>query len=826
DGTPCPAGGRCGRLRSVVNALGQRTTYDAYNEHGQLTQTTDPNGLVTRYEYDQRLRMDALSQALPNGGPVYRLTHAYDAAGRLSSVTTPEQRVLHYRYSEANELIRIEDTFGNAQSFSYDERGNRINESTSDPVGVLSSVVDFVFDARSRLAEVNRAGSLTRFQYDARGHLSRQEDPNRNAIAKSYDPLGRVMRSVDALGAHTHLRYDVNDRLVLFTDGTQRNTHYHYDDLGNLRQVESPDSGITRYTYDNAGNRVSRTDARGIRTAYAYDALNRLVSVRYQSGVSDIVLTYDGPGAHSVGRLTGFTDETGRTTYRYDARGNLIEQHHTVDGARYSLTYEYDGDQRLASMTYPSGRVVRYDRDGAGRVSRMTLDDGMVVAEIVADIEYQPFGPAKTWRLGNGILANRSFDQQHRLAEIAEGDVLRRRYTHDAASNTSSIESLRSSALSQRFTYDAGNRVETAQGRYGSREFEHDLIGNRTNVSYAGSSLGLSPRATPVLSFAYGDHNRLAEVTENGLAIARYGYNARGQRVVKTTDSDTVHYHYDSDGLLMAETDAQGTVHTEYVYFQGMPIAMVDAASGAIYHFHNDHLGTPKVLTDEAQTIVWEAYHSPFGTAEITIENVTNNLRFPGQYFDAETGNHYNYFRDYDPMVGRYTQSDPIGLRGGVNTYLYVGASPMNWFDARGLARSQCIFTPNGTFRYAATGQTRENVKLRWDHTVCGSVAKPGAPSPPGFGDVKPRRRSRFGVMDWFFPQTVYKCQTTYYEVGELEERFAATAWGVLNCFDSCGKLVDSTYGYKRWPDADEWRAIAGSEFFRSRRGPISPEVE
>jgi RHS repeat-associated protein len=103
------------------------------------------------------------------------------------------------------------------------------------------------------------------------------------------------------------------------------------------------------------------------------------------------------------------------------------------------------------------------------------------------------------------------------------------------------------------------------------------------------------------------------------------------------------------------------------------------------YKVHTDHLGTPQIITDESQNVVWEADYEPFGEATITTELVTNNLRFRGQYFDEETGLHYNHHRTYSPEIGRYHESDPIGLLGGFNTYTYVGNNPIRFTDPLGL---------------------------------------------------------------------------------------------------------------------------------------------
>jgi len=104
-----------------------------------------------------------------------------------------------------------------------------------------------------------------------------------------------------------------------------------------------------------------------------------------------------------------------------------------------------------------------------------------------------------------------------------------------------------------------------------------------------------------------------------------------------------------------------------------------------LYFVHTDHLGTPKVITDDVQQTVWEIESKPFGEVDILTEDIEFNVRFPGQYADGESGLSYNYFRDYDSSTGRYVQSDPIGLAGGINTYAYVGGNPVNYVDPDGL---------------------------------------------------------------------------------------------------------------------------------------------
>ncbi len=113
-------------------------------------------------------------------------------------------------------------------------------------------------------------------------------------------------------------------------------------------------------------------------------------------------------------------------------------------------------------------------------------------------------------------------------------------------------------------------------------------------------------------------------------------------------------------------------------------ISLPSMGGVTIYYVHNDHLG-PRVLTDENQNVVWQAERKPFGEMEIIVNTLEQNARFPGQWEDAESGFVYNYFRDYDPSTGRYIQSDPTGLYGGLNTYGYVLGNPLSLVDKYGL---------------------------------------------------------------------------------------------------------------------------------------------
>ncbi len=186
-----------------------------------------------------------------------------------------------------------------------------------------------------------------------------------------------------------------------------------------------------------------------------------------------------------------------------------------------------------------------------------------------------------------------------------------------------------------------------------------------------------------------------------------YLYNDSGQRTRKTVyqgdgisiDSITI-YHYDQQGYLITETTETGALIKDYIWQQGLhPVAQIDASmpaqagmpSEGIIYLHTDHLLTNRLATDATREVIWRWEGEAFGNTP-ALGSVSVNLRFPGQYYDAETNLHYNHFRYYDPELGRYITSDPIGLSGGMNTYVYVGNNSINFIDSIGLHKGDPLY--------------------------------------------------------------------------------------------------------------------------------------
>ena len=259
------------------------------------------------------------------------------------------------------------------------------------------------------------------------------------------------------------------------------------------------------------------------------------------------------------------------------------------------------------------------------------------------------------------------------------------------------------------WSYDALGNRKTDKQRGGSNPWQANA-NNQITKSYTENNTPITPvwdengsliehqtsDPAPELnqSYQYDVQNRLIEVrAKDGQRIARYQYDPFGRRIAKTTGEGTTYFLYTDDGLI-AEASANGTVTTEYGWKPGStwssdPLTLTTTRTGSpdkeTFAYQNDHLGTPQKIIDRQGQVVWEAQAMAFGETKVQANaTITNNLRFPGQYYDAETKTHYNFFRDYNPATGAYRQADPIGLAGGMNLYAYVGRNPVIYSDPTG----------------------------------------------------------------------------------------------------------------------------------------------
>lgn len=421
------------------------------------------------------------------------------------------------------------------------------------------------------------------------------------------------------------------------------------------------------------------------------------------------------------------------------ARNKLISQ--TYPGyAR--VNYSHDSQGRVSAITLNPVAT-------AGGATNTTS-----TISVLSNVTYDPEQRVTGWTWGDGTAYVRSFDQFGRLSAYPLGSEagtgtasgVLRTLTYDANGRPLAYRHAKSgvaqSALDQAFSYDAAGRVVWAALSGTSYGYGYDSVHNRVSdavdgASYLDTIASTSNRLTVerssagtrnftydaaghVLSdgfatYAYSERGRMASATV-GASTVSYKYNGLQQRVWKSGPSAMVptgqaYYVYDGlAGKLIGEYDANLVPLSETLYLGDLPVAVLKYTrtgskapyswSSALSFVYADHLNTPRVIVRSSdQAIQWRWDQAePFGA--VTPNQNPNalgtfmfNQRFPGQVYDAETGNFHNWHRDYSPRLGRYLQFDPIGLAGGINGYAYVEGNPINFVDPMGLAEYEGLGT-------------------------------------------------------------------------------------------------------------------------------------
>lgn len=735
----CDASGECrfrkGDLRAEIDPLGRRTEYLEYDALGRAVQVRGIDGVIVEqlFDHNSRVLAETIKGDVPANDRI-RL-YEYSSTGKLTRVTQPDGVWTRMHYDTADRLTSVEDAAGNRINYVLDGAGNRLREEVRDSSGVLRRALDRLFDTASRMTRVTGAsGQATQLRYDAVGNLLETENPAGTVSKSTYDGVGRPTRQIDDLGginAEMRYEYAANGQVERVVDPKGLATTYAYDGFGQLATQTSPDTGTTQFTYDRLGNPLTRTDARGVAAQYEYDAVGRTVAVRFADPAADIQYVYDQPSSQcpageraGVGRLSSMIDSSGRTDYCYSPVGDLVRRVQVVEGQALVLRYAYAPSGRLRSMTYPDGSLVDYGYDNLGQVSSVGVTPAGGVREVLLQgVQTLPFGPAQSWTFGNGRRLDRSYDLDYRPTEISDGrDGLNVAFGFDGTGNIASMTDGGPQGQGVTLDYDALGRLtafKDAQIGVAIEQYSYDATGNRLSFgNSAGTQAYVYPSDSHRLAsvdgvtrtydamgntltiggewqYAYDLAGRLGSAARAGSAQATYRHNAAGQRVSRRVGSAVDLYIHGEGGEWLGTYSATGSAVQQLVWLGFKPVAIIKG--NELLYVEADHLGSPRAVVDpKRDTVVWswsllqEAFgHGvPNGDPDQDGASLLFDLRFPGQRYDDSMGASYNLFRDYDPSVGRYLESDPIGLIGGSSTYGYVSSSPLLSSDPAGLYES------------------------------------------------------------------------------------------------------------------------------------------
>ncbi len=548
---------------------------------------------------------------------------------------------------------------------------------------------------------------------------------------------------------------------------------FTYDSLSRLLTASNPETGVVSYFYDNNGNLLQKVMPTPNQTgtaqhtiSFCYDQLNRVTGKAYSwqncqgtqlpSGTAAVTYTYDS-GPDGIGNLTSFTDQTGSGSYSYDVLGRISSETRMIAGISKNLSYTYNLDGSLKSVTYPSGTTVTYTPDSSGRMLS-AVDTGNSI-NYVTGATYGAGGTLTGFVSGNsssftGIASSFSFNNRlqpvNMLAVSPSATVFNLNYDfHNGNGNNGNVWGItnnKDTSRNQSFAYDALNRLTSAQNagtdctratlngktEYWGNSYAYDAWGNllsKTPTKCSGESLTLTAGANNQLqgygydaagnmmhdlstgsNYTYDQENRIT-----GAAGFTYSYDADGNRVEKSNGSTGTLYWYMTPGIV-AESDLLGNLRSEYVFFDGERVARRDFPSGSISYYFSDSLKTASVITDATGNVKSESDYYPWGGELQLVNSDSNHYKFTGKERDSETGLDYFGARYYGNSLGRFLTPDPMGsLQPNkkpqtLNLYMYSLNNPVRFADDEGfdatdrvnraaqqIGRDYLVINPNQT---------------------------------------------------------------------------------------------------------------------------------
>jgi len=703
-----------GFVQTMTNEVGHVTTVTAWNFRGQPTSVTDPNGVVTTYAYDGMGRVTSVVVDPASDPKTWTLT--YTLAGDLATFAEPKGAVYSLTWDDARRLMAIQNNLGERLEYDRDAMGNITQRRVKDNTGGVNFIENSVVDELGRLIRQSTYPAMEwRFAYDRTDLLKNVTDPRGKIVSYGYDPVKRAITETERDTGVTTLGYNGKDEITSYKDPKNLSTTYVRNGFGEVIQETSPDRGITKYDHDARGLMITTTDARNVVTNFTYDNAGRLLTKSYPSSATlNVTFTYDSVagGNYGKGRQTGMTDSAGSATYRYDAKGHMVQEVRTISGIAHTIIYNYGGSGKLWDITYPSGRKIRFGYDDLGRKNYVDLKRDAAATEepILNWVGYLPFGKARGFTLANGLFRWDSYDAEYRLEASQLFDANASIWENwpwwgADGMNLMTLTDGIDTTKTQTFTYDDVGRLASANGAYGARGHTYDKVGNRltevitpsggsaTTQTYAYTSgknrlANVKQGTTTLRAFVYDaagnmtrdtrgstQYNytisaagRISEVKVGTQLRATYLYDGRSRLVssvrVNVANAGTTRYLHDSEDRIIAEVDATGTTLREYVWLDDMPVAVLDGSSNpanpTLFWVQADHLNRPVVMYNAAQAVMWKAFYEPFGAAHSITGPAANDNRFPGQLFQLESGLSYNWHRHYDATIGRYTQVDPL----------------------------------------------------------------------------------------------------------------------------------------------------------------------
>jgi RHS repeat-associated protein len=713
-------------LLAEANGAGETTRYE-YNAGGDKVKEIDPAGNATAWEYENDL---PVLRVAPDG---LVTRYEYDTRGSLVAVTHPTELRYVLSYDERGHMRELQADGGSLAAFTVDAQHNVIEE-----VDARGGRTVYAYDRCGRpLSRTDGLGHHTVIDYDRLGQPLSVRKPDGTIAQSAYDALGNPVRVTDALGQVTEMEYAGTGLLARLMQPDGRVWHFKYTPGERLRKIENPRGELYEFGYDAAGRVVKETTFDGRVLQYRYSSAGRLARIDYPDG------TFRAFSHDLVGSTVREESTDGPITFQRDRMGRMLGAVVEQDGERIVTLFERDRLGRVVAEIQ-DGRYVRSEYDARGRRTTRVMPDGATthyrynaLNDVIGvshngyeiAIERDVVGRETARRDASGRIAIRSeYDSMDRIIEqrveirAPGGGVpsaaVQRLWQYDASGRVKLVEDGRWGATTYR--YDAvGQLLEARRGAY--REvFAYDAAGSiqrmlegleaspehaaekepweigkgnlllRTErASYAYDRRGrrvlkLEGEVGPAAKrteYAWDCRDRLREVKLPSGERVAFTYDAFGRRTRKEVRDEygelqcAVSFVWDGD-VLAADIDSRHGARS-FVHAPGSFVPLLQAERGEVFSYVTDHVGVPKELIDQNGRVAWSAAHSAWGRLTETFVDpdrtkrsgraVQSPFRLLGQYADAETGLCYTRFRYFDAEVGRWCSPDPLGIWGGGN---------------------------------------------------------------------------------------------------------------------------------------------------------------
>lgn len=583
-------------------------------------------------------------------------------------------------------------------------------------------------------ANINAQPTMTfEYDYDGRGNLIAKREGG-GEFTYQYDSKNRLITETEPNGEITRYEYGAFDQVTKLTRGALITT-YNYNGFGELMSEVSPVRGATTYTYNAQGQIETVTRADGRKETFTYQSGTGRLWKHVINGAGTTQIEYrrfyNSDGLLSqVDQYTGSTLTT-RKQYTYDDFGRVTRERVVIGSVTRDLSSTYSPTTgQLTRITYPSGRKVEYSYNNGvyDWASKVEVVETNGVRRIAAnDVNYNPMGQIEGYSMqgggtqlktynGYGMLAQQNVLNSSGYARLNQsysyqaGSPLRlvmttdhlntnnsRSYHYDSNNRLTAVTGgnpmyptpqdtiqygtngniLARTGVSGTFSYNSYGQLQSA----GNKTFGYNTIGNVTSTRFPNGSTGTMDYDARGLTNRYtwsGNDVRLTRDESNQL--------------VKLANGSQTDYFTFVGANLLSQWDASAGKHVDYVYLNGQLLARHDTST--FRHIATGHLGQPVGMFTEnsSTTLTWRGIHNGYDIQEV-VTTQSLDVRFPGQYNIIGNGLYYNYHRDYDPTIGRYLQSDPIGNAGGVNTYAYTGGNPVMGIDPLGLDINVCVYS-------------------------------------------------------------------------------------------------------------------------------------